>query len=470
MDFQEYLRAEPVLGVVAKAAAALHTPAYLIGGSVRDLLLERPSKDLDIVCTGSGIALAEAVAARLPGASLAVFQNFGTAQVKTHGLELEFVGARRESYRHDSRKPAVEDGTLADDQLRRDFTINAMALSLNAADFGQLLDPFDGQGDLRRRLIRTPLPPEATFSDDPLRMLRAVRFATRLGFDIDPDTFEGMARTAARIGIVSQERITDELNKILLAERPSYGFKLLDIAGILPLIFPEFMELRGVEHVEGKGHKDNFYHTLQVLDNVAALTPDLWVRWAAVLHDIAKPATKRFEPKRGWTFHGHEELGARMVPAIFRKFRLPLDDKMRKVRRLVRLHLRPIALAKEGITDAALRRLMVEAGDDLNDLMRLCRADITSKDGNKVRRYLGNFDRLEQLMYEVEERDQLRTFQPVITGELIMQLFDLPPSKEVGLLKNTVREAILEGTVPNTLEAALPFLVQEAARMGFKPV
>ena len=300
--------------------------------------------------------------------------------------------------------------------------------------------------------------------------MRAVRFATRLGFDIDPDTFEGMARTAQRLEIISQERITDELNKIILAERPSYGFKLLDIAGILPLIFPEFMELRGVEHVEGKGHKDNFYHTLQVLDNVAAMTPDLWVRWAAVLHDIAKPATKRFEKNHGWTFHGHEELGAKMVPVLFRKFKLPLDEKMRKVRRLVRLHLRPIALARAGITDAALRRLMVEAGDDLDDLMRLCRADITSKDGNKVRRYLGNFDRLEQMMQQVEERDQLRNFQPVVTGELIMEVFDLPPSREVGLLKNTVREAILEGTVANTLEAALPFLVQEAAKMGFRPV
>ena len=461
----------PVFQLVSRAAGELGVPAYVVGGYVRDLFLKRPSKDIDIVCVGSGIALAEHVA-RLAGAeaTLAVFKNFGTAQVKFAGYEVEFVGARKESYRSDSRKPVVEDGTLEDDQNRRDFTINALALSLNKVDFGRLVDPFDGVGDLRRRIIRTPLNPDITFSDDPLRMMRAIRFATQLNFDIDPDTFDGLVRTAPRIDIISQERITDELNKILRTPVPSYGFKLLELAGLLKLIFPEFVELKGVEQIDGKGHKDNFYHTLQVLDNVCRMTDDLWTRWAAVLHDIAKPATKRFHPKIGWTFHGHEDLGARMVPGIFRKFRLPLGEEMRKVRKLVRLHLRPIVLAKEGITDSALRRLMVEAGEDLDDLMKLCRADITSKDGNRVRRYLANFDKVEILMKEVEERDQLRNFQPVITGEMIMEVFGMGPSKEVGQLKNTVREAILEGTLPNTWEDAYPFLLEAGAALGFRPV
>ncbi len=474
MDFTETLHETPVFDLVARAAAALGVRTYVVGGFVRDLLLKRPSKDVDCVCVGSGIALAEAVAALVAesggGASLAVFKNFGTAQVKFGDWELEFVGARKESYRSDSRKPVVEDGTLEDDQNRRDFTINALAISLNKADFGQLLDPFDGVGDLHRKILRTPLAPDVTFSDDPLRMMRAVRFASQLGFDIEPDTFDGLVRMADRLQIVSQERIADELNKIILSPTPSYGFKLLDLAGLLDRIFPEFVLLKGAEQIDGKGHKDNFYHTLQVLDNVAKRSDDLWLRWAAVLHDIAKPATKRFEKGRGWTFHGHEELGARMVPTLFRKLKLPQNEKMRFVRKLVRLHLRPIALAKDGITDAALRRLMVEAGDDLAALMTLCRADITSKDGAKVKRYLANFDKVEQHMQEVEERDKLRQFQPVVTGELIMETFGLPPSREVGVIKEAVREAILEGTVSNTLEAAVPFMLEEGRKLGLVPV
>lgn len=474
MNFTETLRETPVFDLVARAAAEVGVRAYVIGGYVRDLLLKRTSKDVDFVCVGSGVALAEKVAALAKAGggdvSLAVYGNFGTAQVKWGEWDLEFVGARKESYRSDSRKPTVEDGSLADDQNRRDFTINALAISLNRDDFGQLLDPFDGVADLRRKLIRTPLDPDVTFSDDPLRMMRAVRFASQLTFDIDPDTFDGIVRMAPRLEIVSQERIIDELNKIILSPQPSYGFKLLDAAGLLERIFPEFILLKGAEQIDGKGHKDNFYHTLQVLDNVARTTDDLWLRWAAVLHDIAKPATKRFEKGRGWTFHGHEELGARMVPQLFRKLKLPLNEKMRFVKKLVRLHLRPIALAKEGITDSALRRLLVEAGDDIEALMKLCRADITSKDGAKVRRYLANFDRVEELLQEVEERDKLRQFQPVVTGELIMETFGLPPSREVGLIKEAVREAILEGTVPNTLDAALPFMLEQGRKLGLNPV
>jgi len=471
MNFTETLAENPVFEVVARAAAELGLSTYVVGGYVRDLLLKRPSKDVDFVCVGSGIALAERVAALSGGgATLAVYKNFGTAQVKTGDWELEFVGARKESYRSDSRKPTVEDGSLEDDQQRRDFTINALAISLNRDDFGELLDPFDGVADLRRKLIRTPLSPDVTFSDDPLRMMRAVRFASQLSFDIDPDTFDGLVAMSERIGIISQERVTDELNKIIRSPTPSYGFKLLDSAGLLDRIFPEFVLLKGAEQIDGKGHKDNFYHTLQVLDNVARRSDDLWLRWAAVLHDIAKPATKRFEKGRGWTFHGHEDLGARMVPTLFRKFKLPLGETMRFVKKLVRLHLRPIALSKETITDSALRRLLVEAGDDLEALMTLCRADITSKDGAKVKRYLANFDRVETMLAELEERDKLRTFQPIVTGELIMETFGLKPSREVGLIKEALREAILEGTVPNTLEAALPFLLEEGRRMGLMPL
>ncbi|GAB3511601.1 HD domain-containing protein [Spirosoma knui] len=477
MNFSDTLHKNPVFDRIAHEADALGVRAYVIGGFVRDLVLGRPSKDIDIVCIGSGIALAEAVGKALR-TNVAQFPNFGTAMLRTEhngqDWEVEFVGARKESYRSDSRKPIVEDGTLEDDQNRRDFTINAMSISLNASQYGELIDPFDGLKDLKRKIIRTPLDPDVTFSDDPLRMMRAIRFASQLNFDIEPDTFDAIVRMNERITIVSRERITDELNKTILSPTPSYGFKLLYHAGLLERIFPELVALKGVETIEGKGHKDNFYHTLQVLDNIAnrsSQSPvlranELWLRWAALLHDIAKPATKRFDQKVGWTFHGHEDLGARWVPGIFRTMKLPLNEHMRFVQKLVRLHLRPIALTKEQITDSALRRLLVDAGDDLDGLMALCRADITSKNYEKVQKHLRNFDKVERKLHDLEERDKLRSFQPVITGELIMAAFNLPPSKEVGELKTVVREAILDGIVPNSLEEAYPFLVEEGKKRG----
>lgn len=482
MNFKDSLAKNPIFDRIAREAERLGVEAYVIGGFVRDLVLGRPSKDIDVVCVGSGIALAEAVGRAL-GTTVAVFPNFGTAMLKTvhegQPWEVEFVGARKESYRSESRKPIVEDGTLEDDQNRRDFTINAMGISLESGSFGELLDPFDGLKDLKRKTIRTPLSrmnggPDVTFSDDPLRMMRAIRFAAQLNFDIEPDTFDAIVRMSERISIVSRERVTDELNKIILSTTPSYGFKLLYHAGLLERIFPELIALKGVETVEGKGHKDNFYHTLQVLDNVANRTEkapilsenELWLRWAALLHDIAKPATKRFDQRVGWTFHGHEDLGARWVPGIFRTMKLPQNEHMRFVQKLVRLHLRPIALTKEQITDSALRRLLVDAGDDLDALMALCRADITSKNYEKVQKHLRNFDRVERKLHDLEERDKLRNFQPVITGELIMETFDLPPSKEVGEIKTLIREAILDGVIPNQLDAAFPFLVDEGRKRG----
>ncbi|MCU0341057.1 MAG: CCA tRNA nucleotidyltransferase [Spirosomaceae bacterium] len=467
MNFSETILQNPIFQTVSQCARQIGVDAYIIGGFVRDLILQRPSKDIDIVCVGSGITLAEAVAREL-GVHVNVFKNFGTAQLKTDDWEVEFVGARRESYQRDSRKPIVEDGTLQDDQNRRDFTINAMGISLNTNDFGQLIDPFDGLRDLRRKMIRTPLDPLITFSDDPLRMMRAARFATQLNFDIDPDTFDGLVQSAERIEIISKERINDELNKIILAKVPSYGFKLLHQAGILKRIFPEFVELQGAEYQDGKGHKDNFYHTLQVLDNIAPHTPDLWLRWAAIMHDIAKPATKRFDPKVGWTFHGHEDLGARMTPRIFRNMKLPMNENMRFVQKLVRLHLRPIALVKEQITDSALRRLLFDAGDDLEALMTLCRADITSKNPEKVKKHLANFNKVEQKLYDLEARDKIRNFQPVITGEIIMQTFGIAPSAEVGIIKTAVREAILDGLIPNDYTPAFAFMLQEGAKLGLK--
>jgi putative nucleotidyltransferase with HDIG domain len=470
-NFKEEIISNPIFTLVSAASKSLGIDTYVVGGYVRDLIINRPNKDIDFVCVGSGIELAKTTAA-LIDVNLPVnyFKNFGTAQFNFGEYDIEFVGARKESYRSDSRKPLVEDGTLSEDQHRRDFTINAMGISLNPDNFGELVDPFGGVSDLENKIIKTPLDPETTFSDDPLRMMRAIRFASQLGFDIETDTFLAIKAMASRIEIISQERITDELNKIILSKTPSYGFKLLQQTGLLTLILPELVNLMGVETMDGKGHKDNFYHTLQVLDNLSANSEDLWVRWAAILHDIAKPATKRFHPKNGWSFHGHEELGARWVKGIFRKMKLPLDEKMRKVANLVRLHLRPIALAKDGITDSAVRRLLVEAGEDIENLMLLCRADITSKDQTRVKRYLKNFDKVEELLIEIEEKDKLRSFQPVMTGEIIMSIFGLQPSKEVGILKNEVREAILDCKIENTMEASYQLLTEMGEKMGFVPL
>jgi len=461
----------PIFRTIADAAHELGQPAYVIGGYVRDLALQRASKDIDVVTVGDGIRLAQAVGKRLPGRGrVTVFKNFGTAMLPTEEAgEIEFVGARRESYRAESRKPEVEAGTLDDDLARRDFTINALGLSLNAEDFGTLVDRYDGIKDLAAKIIRTPLGPDITFSDDPLRMLRAIRFASQLNFDIEPDTYDAITRNKARIKIVSQERITIELNKIVESPVPSYGFKLLFQTGLLHLIFPKMALLYGVEKVGTHAHKDNFYHTLQVLDNVAAGGGDLWLRWAAILHDIAKPATKRYDQRVGWTFHGHEDKGARWVPGIFTDLKLPLGEEMRMVQKLVRLHLRPIVLSKEIVTDSAVRRLLFEAGDDIDRLMVLCRADITSKDHQRKARYLQNFDVVEEKLREIEAKDHLRNFKPVITGEVIMETFGLKPSRQVGELKEVVLEAILDGEVPNEWEPAYALLLRRGAALGLAP-
>jgi poly(A) polymerase len=458
----------PIFRTIAEAAHELGQPAYVIGGYVRDLALQRGSKDIDVVTVGDGIQLAQAVGRKLPGRGrVTVFKNFGTAMLPTQEAgEIEFVGARKESYRAESRKPEVEAGTLEDDLARRDFTINALGLSLNEEDFGALVDRYDGMKDLAAKTIRTPLGPDITFSDDPLRMLRAIRFASQLNFDIEPDTYDAISRNKERIKIVSQERITTELNKIVESPVPSYGFKLLFQTGLLQLVFPKMAQLHGVEKVGQHAHKDNFYHTLQVLDNVAAAGGDLWLRWAAILHDIAKPATKRFDPKVGWTFHGHEDKGARWVPQIFTDLKLPLGEEMRMVQKLVRLHLRPIALSKDIVTDSAVRRLLFEAGDDIDRLMLLCRADITSKDHQRKARYLRNFDIVEEKLREIEAKDHLRNFKPVITGEVIMETFGLKPSRQVGELKEAVLEAILEGEVPNEWEPAYQLLLARGAALG----
>jgi poly(A) polymerase len=455
-----------IFKVVGDTADKAGVAAFVVGGHVRDILLNRPSKDVDFVCVGSGIELAQQVALALgPQVRVHIYKNFGTAQIPYEDFDLEFVGARKESYRSESRKPIVEDGTLADDQKRRDFTINAMAISLNKDTYGELIDPFNGVDDLKRKIIRTPLDPVITFSDDPLRMMRAIRFASQLNFDIDADTYQAIIDQKDRLKIVSQERITDELNKIIESKVPSYGFKLLFQSGLLKLFFPEMVLLHGVEYVGGNAHKDNFYHTLQVLDNVAKVSDDLWLRWAAILHDIAKPQTKRYDKVHGFTFHGHEDKGARMVPGIFRRLKLPLNEKMVFVQKLVRMHLRPIPLSKE-VTDSAIRRLLFEAGNDVDALMMLCRADITSKNTDKVNRFLKNFDLVEKKMAEVEAKDQIRNFQPPVTGDEIIQMYNLPPSRIIGEIKEQIKEAILEGEIKNDREEALVLLEKIAKERG----
>jgi poly(A) polymerase len=465
MNFSTHINQVPVFKSISLAADKLGLETYVVGGYVRDLVLGREGKDIDLVCVGSGIELAQEIARSQGGVGVTVFKNFGTAMIKLDEYELELVGARKESYRSESRKPIVEDGTLADDQLRRDFTINAMGISLNSGNFGDLIDPFDGVGDLKKKLIKTPLEPDITFTDDPLRMMRAIRFASQLNFDIEADTFESIIKNADRLKIISMERIVEELNKIILSPTPSYGFKLLFHSGLLKEFFPEMILLHGVEYVDNHAHKDNFFHTLQVLDNVSKDSDDVWLRWAAILHDIAKPQTKRFDKAIGWTFHGHEERGARMTPGIFRRLKLPMNEKMAFVQKLVRLHLRPIALVKE-VTDSAIRRLLVEAGEDIDALMKLCRADITSKNSEKVAKFLRNFEKVEQKMIEVEAKDHLRNFQPPISGDEIIQTFNLPPGRIIGEIKEEIREAILEGVIQNDRDEAWQLMMKIGQQRG----
>ncbi len=450
-----------VFEIIRNVGHQLNQPVYVVGGYVRDYYLDRLKEepDIDFVTLGSGISLAQKVHAQLPGSNLSVFKQFGTAQVKINDLELEFVGARKESYRRDSRKPIVEDGTLKDDQERRDLTINAMSWSLNSDDFGLLNDPFGGLADLKKQCVRTPIDPDKTFDDDPLRMLRAVRFASQLGFEIADETFRSIQKMAPRLEIISKERILDELNKIILSKKPSVGFGLLFKTGLLKQFFPEMHQLHGVQEIDGHRHKDNFWHTLEVLDNVAEVSDDLWLRWAAIMHDIAKPPTQRFEPGIGWTFHGHDALGAKWVKRIFRRMGLPLDERMKYVQKLVRLHLRPIALVSDIVSDSAIRRLIYEAGEDIDDLMTLCRADITSKNEFKVKRYQNNFSKVEQKIVEVEEKDRMRKWKNPLSGEEIMSALGIKPSKTVGDVKDAVKEAILNGDIPNEHDAAFKYMM-----------
>ena len=470
IDIIKQSLADPIFHLIGQVADEMGRECYVVGGYVRDIFLQRTSNDIDFVTVGRGIELAQAVAARISKSHLSVFKTYGTAQVRTRQWELEFVGARRESYRRESRNPIVEDGTLDDDQRRRDFTINAMAISLNEETFGTLLDPFDGMGDMERRIIRTPLDPDITFSDDPLRMMRAVRFATQLDFDIYPDTMEAIKRNAYRIEIITRERIAEELMKIMRSPHPSRGFDLLNESTLLELIFPELAALRGVDTSHGRGHKDNFRHTLQVLDNVALNSDNEWLRWAALLHDIGKPATKRWDESQGWTFHNHNFIGEKMVPRIFSKMRLPLNEHMKYVKKLVGLHMRPIALVEDGVTDSAVRRLLFDAGDDIDDLMMLCKADITSKNQEKVQRFRENFDLVKQKLIDIEEKDRVRNFQPPIDGQEIMDTFGLKPSREVGIIKDTIKDAILDGTIQNNYDQAHALMMTTAASLGLKPV
>ncbi len=456
----------PILDLISEFADKNSVECYVIGGYVRDAIMERPFKnDIDILVLGSGVEFAKGLGEKFK-AKVSVFKNFGTAMFSHDGINLEFVGARKESYRANSRKPIVEDGTLSDDQKRRDFTINALAVSLNKNNFGQILDPFEGLEDIKKRIIRTPLAPDQTFSDDPLRMMRAIRFATELNFKIDMDAVQAIVDNKERIRIISKERITDELNKIVAAKTPSIGFKYLFDLGLLSIIFPALAELQGVEYKNGKGHKDNFYHTLEVLDNVAKMSDNLWLRWAAIMHDIAKPATKHFNPKVGWTFHGHEDKGARMVPKLFASLKLPLNEKMRFVQKMVQLHLRPIALVKDIVTDSAVRRLLFDARDDVDELMLLCQADVTTKNAYKKKKYRENFEKVKRKLKDVEERDKIRNWQPPISGDDIMNAFGIKPGKQVGLVKKAIREAILEGEIPNAREEAFQYMLKEGKKMG----
>lgn len=460
----------PVFSKIAQIARKQDIPAYVVGGYVRDLILKRASKDIDIVVLGDGIELAQQLASITPKSSFAYFKNFGTAMVKTPDWEVEFVGARKESYSRDSRKPQVMPGTLSDDQKRRDFTINALAVSLDQNDYGTLIDPFDGLSDLENKIIRTPLDPDITFSDDPLRMMRAIRFSAQLRFEIEAETFDAIKRNSERIKIISYERITEELNKIMLSSKPSVGFNLLFDSGLLQLIFPELAALQGVDIIDSRAHKDNFYHTLMVLDNICADTNDLWLRWAALLHDIAKPVTKRFEKGTGWTFHGHEDKGSRMVKKIFTRLKLPLNEKMKFVEKLVALHHRPKVLAEEGVTDSAIRRLIVDAAEDIDALFVLCKADITSRNRVKVETYRKNLLDVKQMVADVTERDALRNWQPPINGEDIMQMFGIGPGREVGIIKTEIREAILEGKIKNDKQAATALMLEIASELGLKPI